>query len=255
MVDFHHIGTPNESLPEVIHLGAGLLTDRPDNEWSFEDRWSFHTYTYRSKLILNGIPFDIFPGSCSLIPPRVHMKYHFLGEGKGRHRFCIFRSKSRAGEAVPAVQKLGKRFLEIDGDMERAVIEQHQSPLRAASTLLQVFWKLTDHQRTSFSKNRLGKACQMIEEGLSGPISVPQLARDCGCSHNTLTRDFQKAHGCGVIQFINQRRCERARLHLEEGSRPIDVAALVGIGDLQRFNKLMRQTLGLTPRQIVAAYK
>ena len=251
MVNFHQIKAPTEGLPSILHLGVGHLPYGPSNQWRFSDRWSLHAYTYHGKLIVDGQSFNIIPGSCSLIPPGVHMQY-LLKEGQGgRHHFCLFKSNATGTETCPVIQDLGSHFSDVDGDLVRAIAEHHQSPKRAESTLLQIIWKLTDHGRPSPSQGRIGQATQIIDAGLAGPISVPKLAAACGCSHNTLTREFKKVHGYSVVHFINQRRCERAKLYLEQGFRPTEVVNLVGVGDLQRFNKLMRQHLGQTPRQII----
>ncbi|MFD0327493.1 helix-turn-helix domain-containing protein [Streptacidiphilus monticola] len=88
-------------------------------------------------------------------------------------------------------------------------------------------------------------ATAFIEERLAGPLSVPQVARAVGVSHNHLTRLFRESTGQSVVGWIRARRMARARHFLQATTLSIPaVAASVGIPDLQAFNKACRRELG-----------
>ncbi|MGH3489828.1 MAG: helix-turn-helix domain-containing protein, partial [Actinopolymorphaceae bacterium] len=99
----------------------------------------------------------------------------------------------------------------------------------------------------------VGTAIAYIESNLAGDLTVPTVARAAGVSHNHLTRLFRAETGDTVVGYIRRRRIERARHLLRESTLPIPtVAASVGIGDLQAFNKTCRRLLGAAPRAVRA---
>ena len=92
------------------------------------------------------------------------------------------------------------------------------------------------------------RARQLIELRLSEPLSVKDLAKEVGLSHNHLTRLFHAAVGDTVIGYIHQRRVQRARHLLEHTTLPIKtIAAQVGVEDPRLFYKLIRAHLGWPP--------
>lgn len=82
---------------------------------------------------------------------------------------------------------------------------------------------------------------------------MPEVAEAVGVSHNHLIRLFRAETGGTVVAYIRRRRMEQARHLLRESTLSIPaVAASVGIGDLQAFNKACRRELGASPRTIRA---
>lgn len=91
------------------------------------------------------------------------------------------------------------------------------------------------------------------EEHLAGPLSVPEIARVAGVSHNNLTRLFRAETGDTTAAWIRRRRMERARRLLRASTLPIPaVPAAVGIAGLQAFDKTCRREPGASPRVIRA---
>ncbi|WP_420715734.1 helix-turn-helix transcriptional regulator [Streptomyces sp. SBT349] len=89
---------------------------------------------------------------------------------------------------------------------------------------------------------------------LAAPLPAPGVARAAGVSHNHLTRLFRAETGDTVVAHIRRRRMERAGHLLRETTLPVrSVAASVGIGDLQAFNKICRRELGASPRAVRAS--
>jgi AraC family transcriptional regulator len=97
-------------------------------------------------------------------------------------------------------------------------------------------------------------AMAYVESHLAGPLTVPRIAAAAGVSHNHLTRLFRDHADTTVVAYIRGRRLARAHHLLRESTLPIAaVAAAVGIGDLQAFNKACRHGLGASPRAIRVA--
>jgi transcriptional regulator GlxA family with amidase domain len=92
-----------------------------------------------------------------------------------------------------------------------------------------------------------------IEANLARPLTVPDVARVAGVSHNHLTRLFHAETGMTVVAYIRHRRMAMAHHLLTSSTLSIPaVAASVGINDLQAFNKACRRELGASPRAVRA---
>ncbi len=97
----------------------------------------------------------------------------------------------------------------------------------------------------------LAVAAAHIEAHLATSLSVGDIARVAGVSHNHLTRLFRARTGLTVVGYIRRRRMERARHLLTASTLSVTaVAAAVGIPDLQAFNKVCRRELGESPREV-----
>ncbi len=82
-------------------------------------------------------------------------------------------------------------------------------------------------------------------------LSVADLARRCGCSHNHLTRMVRERYGTTVVGAIRSERMARAQYLLRHSDLSLaHIAAEVGIPDAQRFNKVVREHFGAAPRSI-----
>ncbi len=77
------------------------------------------------------------------------------------------------------------------------------------------------------------------------------LAHRTGISYSQLNRLFQQHLHTSIGRYITQKRLEMARHLLAESNLPIQVIAeMVGFGDLQHFNKFVRQHCGMSPRRL-----
>ena len=95
------------------------------------------------------------------------------------------------------------------------------------------------------------RAVELIERRLADDLTVVQIAETVGISTGYLVRLFREAYGETVVGYMGRRRIERATHLLQRSTLPIKViAASVGIGDLQRFNKAVRAHHGIGPREL-----
>jgi transcriptional regulator GlxA family with amidase domain len=139
----------------------------------------------------------------------------------------------------------------------QAVAAAPRSPIRAAAEVWAVLWRVAELATPSDAGRphaAVAAAIAYIESNLAGPLTVPDVARVAGVSHNHLTRLFRAQTGDTVVTHIRRRRLARARHLLRESTLPIPaVAAAVGIDDLQAFNKACRRELGAPPRAVRAS--
>jgi transcriptional regulator GlxA family with amidase domain len=138
---------------------------------------------------------------------------------------------------------------------------------RAAVKMWDLLWELTDPHTIGSTARGTGvdgsgnapthpalRAAQaMIALRLAEPLDVNDIAKAADVSPTHLTRLFRAVTGGGVAQYVRARRMERARHLLLHSTLPIkSIAVEVGICDLQLFNKIVRRSLGRSPREIRA---
>ena len=104
--------------------------------------------------------------------------------------------------------------------------------------------------------NALERAKAYIRAGLSGRITVPDLARVAGVSNRTLYRLFLDDQGLTPMQFVTAERLSAVRrvlLTADPHELTVTRAAVAhGFGHLGRFSILYRDTFGESPSHTLA---
>jgi AraC-like DNA-binding protein len=242
--------------PRVVNAGVGVHGVTALREsFHLPDLWQFHLYGYAGELTVGGSAHAIRPGRVSLIPPGTQA--HFRYRGRSEHLYAHLRLLgSGAPLRVPVMQDAGADAALLSRLLREAVAAMPAAPARAAAEVWTALWHvahLPGEGRPGTPHSAVATATAHIEEHLAGPLSVPEIARVAGVSHNHLTRLFRAETGDTVVGWIRRRRMERARHLLRASTLPIPaVAAAVGIADLQAFNKTCRRELGASPRAIRA---
>ncbi|KOV72479.1 MULTISPECIES: AraC family transcriptional regulator [Streptomyces] len=90
-----------------------------------------------------------------------------------------------------------------------------------------------------------------LADELTDPPSLALLATDLGLSRYQLLRAFRTTMGIPPYAWLAQHRVTKARILLETGLRPAEVAGLVGFADQAHLTRWFRRVLGVTP----AAYR
>lgn len=90
-----------------------------------------------------------------------------------------------------------------------------------------------------------------LADELTAPPTLASLAADLGLSRYQLLRAFRTATGIPPYAWLAQYRVARARVLLEAGLRPAEVAGLVGFADQAHLTRWFRRVVGVTP----AAYR
>jgi len=95
---------------------------------------------------------------------------------------------------------------------------------------------------------RLAPALRLIEERLSDPPTILELAAAVSLSPSRFSTLFREAVGCAPVTYRNQRRIARAQHMLLTGKMPIaQVAEQSGFSTVQQFNRIFRRATGITP--------
>jgi AraC family transcriptional regulator len=247
-----HLAEP----PVVANAGVGVHGVRSLHDvFRLPDLWQVHVYGYAATLTIGGRPFAVVPGSVSLVPAGVQVRFDYTG--RSEHLFAHFRA-APAGEpvSVPAVQDAGPAAAGLSGLLRGAIEAFPAGSPRVAAEVWTALWRIAQLPEPDTGRARHGAvaaAIAHIEANLARPLTVPDVARAAGVSHNHLTRLFRAETGLPVVGWIRRRRMARARHLLTATTMSIPaVAASVGIYDLQAFNKACRRELGAPPRTVRA---
>jgi AraC-like DNA-binding protein len=243
--------------PRVASVGLGVhgTVGRRD-VFRLPDLWQLHLYRYSAELTIGGTVHPIRPGYVSLVPPGAQV--HYLYRGRSEHLYAHLRlPETGEPHTLPVMQDAGAEMPILSSLLLQAIAAAPRSPIRAASEVWAILWRVAELATPSDAGRphaAVAAAIAYIESNLAGPLTVPDVARVAGVSHNHLTRLFRAQTGDTVVTHIRRRRLARARHLLRESTLPIPaVAAAVGIDDLQAFNKACRRELGAPPRAVRAS--
>ena len=241
-----HLAAP----PEVVSVGAGIHGVRSLRDvFRLPDLWQLHLYSYSAELSVDGTAYAVAPGYVSLTPAGTLVQFDY--RGRSEHLYAHLRlDGSTEHRVAPVMQDAGPNRPLIAGLMRGALAA---APARAAAHLWTVLWQLTDAGPAGreVATDPFAVAAAHIEANLATSLSVAEVAKVAGVSHNHLTRLFRARTGTTVVAHIRRRRVERARHLLTASTLSVTaVAAAVGIPDLQAFNKVCRRELGESPRGV-----
>ncbi|MDB6126398.1 MAG: AraC family transcriptional regulator [Verrucomicrobia bacterium] len=246
---------PLKNPPTLVQAGRAVHgKTRRVEEYQLPELWCLHLYSYDGLFSIDGREFVIKPGWASVTPPNARIVYRFRGESQ--HVFAHFRLPA-GGDlvAMPVTQDLGKAFDELKHGMEEAAGWLPSQPRRASVRLWDVLWQLAGQPLAEQAPHKrmhpaLSKAVREIELHLAQPLAIPVIARRAEISHNHLTRMFRAQFGVTVEGYIRQRRVERALHLLANTTLAIkSIAGEVGLPDLHFFNKTIRASAGVSPRE------
>lgn len=254
-----HWDIPIHLKPVVLLAGLGIHGNRPVEYYRLEELWCIHLYQYYGELRLNGVSFPIEPGSISVIPPGISLEHHF--KGRSVHSFAHFKfATSDLYETIKppilAMQRVDDDLAYFQTAFTQSIGYYSLNPARTEIKIWDILWELIERNlkfnNASPALNpAVQKALHIIELKLGEPLSVSDLAQEIGLSHNHLTRLFRSNLGSTVINYIQERRIQRAKYLLTYTNLPVKaIAAETGIRDLQLFNKTVRRKLGASPRNI-----
>lgn len=239
--------------PDVVGVGVGRhgLRERVE-QWLLPELHSVHLYDYDAEVVVAGVAYPIAPGSLSIIPAGAPMEFRYRGPSE--HVYAHLRLP-RAGRAVaaPIMQNLGDEAASVRARLTAIVVAP---AARRSAELWSLLWRAAtgpagpdpgagpDHPAVA-------AAVSYIEGNLARRITVERVAGAAHVSASHLNRLFRTGFGIGVAGYVRRRRADQVEHLLRDTTQSIgSVAASIGIGDLQTFNKFCRARLGASPRQL-----
>ena len=104
-------------------------------------------------------------------------------------------------------------------------------------------------QGRALSNRQMARLMGYIEENLSIPLSIADLARTVEAPIATFRQQFQRRTGQSVHKYIIERRLELAcKLLMNPDAGVPDVAAASGFSSQQHMTMTFRNRLGITPK-------
>ena len=98
-------------------------------------------------------------------------------------------------------------------------------------------------------------AIDLIEENISDPLQVPEIACHVGISQRQLERQFRRAMGCSVVQFGLLLRLQHARVLLISTDLGVrEIATASGFNSLSHFAYAFRKCFGRRPSEYRQAW-
>ncbi|MFF4353444.1 helix-turn-helix domain-containing protein [Streptomyces sp. NPDC001530] len=249
-----HLGEP----PAVVNIGVGVHgVASPTDVFRLPELWQLHLYQYDAELTVDGTPHLIRPGRVSLVPPGATVRYRY--QGRSEHLYAHLRiAPTGPPRTIPVMQDAGPELPTLSGLLLHAITAAPGASERTRAEIWTALWRIADLTPPAVTSPgphpAVSTAIAHIEAHLAAPLTIPEIARAAGVSHNHLTRLFRTETGTTVVAYIRRRRLERARHLLRASTLSIPaVAASVGIPDLQAFNKACRRELGASPRVLRGA--
>ncbi|MEV6103696.1 AraC family transcriptional regulator [Streptomyces sp. NPDC051940] len=245
---------PLDRPPRVSAAGVGVHgTDVASEVFRLPGLWQFHLYGYEADLVVDGEVHRVRPGCVSLVPPGAVVEFRY--GGRSEHLYVHFATDGEEGTAVPVVRDAATQAPPLRAQLRQALAAAPVDPRRTDAEVWAALWRAArlDHTppRERGRRDALATAFAYIEDRLSTPLTVPEVAAAAGVSHNHLIRLFRAATGLTVVAYIRRRRLELAGHLLRESTLSIPaIAATVGIADLHTFNKACRRELGASPRAV-----
>ncbi len=101
--------------------------------------------------------------------------------------------------------------------------------------------------RNSENQALINRGLRLIDENLTGKISISKLAKKVNLSETHFRRLFKQKTGRSPKDYIISRKISRAKEYLSRGKTIKETADLLGFDDLFYFMRLFRKVAGCPP--------
>ena len=103
---------------------------------------------------------------------------------------------------------------------------------------------------------RIARVLNYIRKNISKKIKINQLSGICNLTEDHLIRLFKKELRCTPIQYINQKKIEKAQMMLIVENIPIkDIAYGLSFENISYFNRLFKQITQYTPTHYLKLFR
>ena len=109
--------------------------------------------------------------------------------------------------------------------------------------------KITKSTEETRESGIIKEITDFIKDNYNQNLTLSDFAHRYSYSLSHLSKKFKVEMNVGFVQYLHHIRIERGCRLLQEGYRVSEVADMVGYSDIKFFNKVFKQTLGVTPRE------
>ncbi|WP_211748152.1 AraC family transcriptional regulator [Paenibacillus sp. Marseille-Q4541] len=182
----------------------------------------------------------------------VHFDYHSLREEDERYGTLL-----RDGHMFPA-----RRHLLVTGLMEKILWIANHQPAHWRRRLA-VLVSASLEELSSFSPQvtegeafslpvPIQHAIAYMEEHMTGPVKIEEIAAISGWSHEYFTRMFVSSTGISPKRMLLELRLRRAEQLMMSASGTVkQIAYSVGFGDEHHFSKMYKKLRGITASEYI----
>lgn len=153
----------------------------------------------------------------------------------------------------PLIHQIGLSLAaEIDTGASSGSIYAESLVNTLVAHLIRHYSTASDRFQTRFGglpKHKLRRVIEFIDANLESDLTLAELAEVAELSPFHFARSFKQTTGSTPIQFLMQRRIERAGRLLAETDLPIvEIGLLVGFKNQSHFTTLFRKITAMTPK-------
>ena len=126
------------------------------------------------------------------------------------------------------------------------------SVVETKGILLQLFSRFLEKAsfKQEITDKRIAKLIRYIRENINRNITIDELASFCCLTNDHFIRLFKKEMQCTPIQYINQKKIEKAQLLLIVGNLSIkEIAYQLSFENISYFYRLFSKITGLPPNR------
>lgn len=145
-----------------------------------------------------------------------------------------------------------KQFLELLGEEQIQEVNLGPEELSAyICNILEKAMELRDRESDNQGRKALKRALEYIEENYTQEtLSLNTVAGEVGVSANYFSAIFSQAMDVTFVEYVTQKRMEKARKLLRQTEKHSgDIALEVGYKDPHYFSFVFKKTQGCTPRE------
>lgn len=217
------------------------------------DWWQVMLIAFGGVLTVNGVPAPFEPGSLLIVPPSARCRIDRTS-GPALSQYWLKFRPAKEGQltvALPQIRALGGEFAFHEAQFRSALDFLPMSRVRTDVMGWNLLWTVAENAATVPEDPLVDQAERMIKADLSRQMSAESLADELSVSVAHLTRVFREHFGQPPAEYIRTLRMQQACILLVNTDRPIkEIAVRLGFTDLQRFNKVVRDTFGCSPRAL-----
>lgn len=280
-----------KDIPKLILLNIGFAIHNAD--WNYKNVQSPFARIYlvkegTAKLHLPDRVQELTPGHLYLIPPFIRHSYecdeyytlyymHVYENPSARHPILEDYIYPVELKATPLEVMLVERLARINPGRElkqydpssydnsshlmQSISQHAQDPMEETMETKGILLQLLAHffkhaaDKYEITDNRIRKVLRHIRKNIEQPIGMEELMEVCCLSKDHFIRLFRKEMQTTPVQYVNQKKIERAQLMLITGQQSIkDIAYALSFENVYYFNRVFKKYVGTTPLEYRKTY-
>jgi len=240
--------------PPRVRLLGFMHFEGGERRWQIApDHWHIILPDHAGTLQLGTRIIQFQGGSVLLLPPRAAVRLSFDDPSLSGHWYSLFALPGgiTCPVAVATLSDLGLEYHWWRDRFTFLTTWSHITDAHRAPHVWSLLWRIARPAEEVRQHPYLKMAESLMRENMSKPFRIDALCEELHISQSHLNRLFREEYGVGPKRFLLDMRVSRAVNLLRATTKPLkEIAAAVGIPDMQQFNKTLRQSVGLSPTSI-----